>query len=253
MRGGCAGGNADEDNDDDNEDQRHLAAAVLFGAALTAQRAAGLSDPEDAVKDLVELAKTQRRDLAIASSARRAQRFSRSGDPDQDAENLKDFNKAAAEITAIDDGADGRTRVGKNGWTLPLPLVKTDAGWRFDPVRGKEEMTNRRIGFDEFSAIAACRAYVDAQNEYIRLDRDGNGLREYAAKSSRPRASTTASTGRRRARPTSHRSMILCRTQTWRSARTPSPSLTTATTSRSSPHRAAAARAAPTPISSTAT
>ena len=73
-------------------------------------------------------------------------------------------------------------RVGKNGWTLPLPLVKTDAGWRFDAVRGKEEMTNRRIGYDELSAIAACEPYVQAQDEYFWLDRDGNGLREYAMK-----------------------------------------------------------------------
>ena len=43
-------------------------------------------------------------------------------------------------------------------------------------------MTNRRIGFDEISAIAACRAYVKAQDEYQRLDRDGDGLREYAKK-----------------------------------------------------------------------
>ena len=43
-------------------------------------------------------------------------------------------------------------------------------------------MTNRRVGFDELSAVEACRAYVAAQDEYFRLDRDGNGLREYAAK-----------------------------------------------------------------------
>ncbi len=71
-------------------------------------------------------------------------------------------------------------RVGKNGWTLPLPLVKTDAGWRFDVAKGKEEMTNRRVGYNELSAIEACKAYVAAQDEYFRLDRDSNGLREYA-------------------------------------------------------------------------
>ena len=71
-------------------------------------------------------------------------------------------------------------RVGKNGWTLPLPLIKTDAGWRFDVAKGKEEMTNRRVGYNELSAIEACKAYVAAQDEYFKLDRDGNGLREYA-------------------------------------------------------------------------
>ena len=85
-------------------------------------------------------------------------------------------------IGAIDDGPNGEKilRVGKNGWTLPLPLIKTDAGWRFDVAKGKEEMTSRRVGYNELSAIEACKAYVSAQDEYFRLDRDANGLREYA-------------------------------------------------------------------------
>jgi Protein of unknown function (DUF2950) len=113
-----------------------------------------------------------------------ARHCSRSGDTDQDAENLKQFNAAAAAATAIDDGPNGTKilRVGKNGWTLPLPLIKSDAGWRFDAAQGKEEMTNRRVGYNELSAIEACKAYVAAQNEYFKLDRDGNGLREYAGK-----------------------------------------------------------------------
>jgi Protein of unknown function (DUF2950) len=41
-------------------------------------------------------------------------------------------------------------------------------------------MTNRRVGYNELSAIEACKAYVAAQDEYFKLDRDGNGLREYA-------------------------------------------------------------------------
>ena len=41
-------------------------------------------------------------------------------------------------------------------------------------------MTNRRVGYNELSAIEACKAYVAAQDEYFRLDRDSNGLREYA-------------------------------------------------------------------------
>ena len=32
-------------------------------------------------------------------------------------------------------------------------------------------MTNRRVGYNELSAIEACKAYVAAQDEYFKLDR----------------------------------------------------------------------------------
>ena len=161
-----------------------LAAAVCLAAALPAHPQQVYPTAEDAAKDLVDSAKAKTPGFGDRILGKQGADLLRSGDPEEDAQNLKDFNDGAAASTAIDDGPDGTKilRVGKNGWTLPLPLVKTDAGWRFDPVRGKEEMTNRHVGFDEVSAIAACRAYVEAQDEYQRLDRDGNGLREYAKK-----------------------------------------------------------------------
>jgi hypothetical protein len=160
-----------------------LAAAVLIAAALSARAQQAYPTPEAAVKDLVDSAKAQTPGFGDRILGKEGAALLRSGDSDEDAENLKEFNEAAAKLTAIDDGPDGTKilRVG-NGWTLPLPLVKTDAGWKFDAVRGKDEMTNRRVGFDELSAIEACRAYVAAQEEYFKLDRDGNGLREYATK-----------------------------------------------------------------------
>jgi hypothetical protein len=159
-----------------------LAAAVLIAAALPARAQETYPTPEAAAKDLVDSAKAKVPGFGDRILGKDGAALLRSGDADQDAENLKEFNEAAAASTAIDDGPDGTKilRVGKNGWTLPLPLVKTDAGWRFDVARGKEEMTNRRVGYNELSAIGACKAYVAAQDEYFKLDRDANGLREYA-------------------------------------------------------------------------
>jgi hypothetical protein len=116
------------------------------------------------------------------------------------------------------------------------------------PFRGKEEMTNRRIGFDEISAIAACRAYVEAQEEYRRLDREGNGLREYAKKI----ISTPGTLNRRRVRPTSRRSTGSSRTPVSPSVRARNQSSTTATTSASSPRRGLQRPAAPFPTYSKA-
>ena len=159
-----------------------LAAAILIAAALPAHAQQTYPTPEAAVKDLVDSAKAQTPGFGDRILGKNGAALLRSGDANEDAENLKEFNEAAVAETAIDDGPSGAKilRVGKNGWTLPLPLIKTDAGWRFDPVRGKQEMTDRRIGFDELSVIEACKDYVAAQDEYRRLDRDGNGLREYA-------------------------------------------------------------------------
>jgi len=69
-----------------------------------------------------------------------------------------------------------------SGWTLPIPLVRQAGGWVFDTQAGKEEMRTRRIGRNELAAIETLRAYVDAQREYAEIDRNGDGVREFAQK-----------------------------------------------------------------------
>lgn len=68
------------------------------------------------------------------------------------------------------------------GWTLPIPIVKGKAGWRFDVVAGADEIRTARIGRNELAAMQAALAYFDAQREYATQDRSGNGVREYAQK-----------------------------------------------------------------------
>ncbi|MBV9906270.1 MAG: DUF2950 domain-containing protein [Hyphomicrobiales bacterium] len=159
-----------------------LATTLFIAAAIPARAQQAYPTPELAVKDLVDSAKAKTPGFGDRILGKAGADLLRSGDGDEDAENLKEFNEAAAALTAIDDGPNGAKilRVGKNNWTFPLPLVKSDAGWRFDAAKGKEEMTNRRVGYNELNAIEACKAYVAAQDEYFKLDRDGNGLREFA-------------------------------------------------------------------------
>lgn len=59
--------------------------------------------------------------------------------------------------------------VGTNGWTLPIPLVKTQRGWRFDPGAGRDELLTRRIGRNERAAMQTSLAYLDAQHDYRAL------------------------------------------------------------------------------------
>lgn len=85
---------------------------------------------------------------------------------------------------SFEPAADGRTflSVGKHGWKLPIPLAKTDAGWKFDVRAGAEEIRQRRIGRNELSTVESARAFHDAQMEYAQEDRDGDGVLEYAQK-----------------------------------------------------------------------
>ena len=72
--------------------------------------------------------------------------------------------------------------VGKSGWTMPIPIVKTAAGWRFDTKSAPEEMRVRRIGRNELAVIQVALAYTDAQKEYRQNDWNGDGVLEYAAR-----------------------------------------------------------------------
>jgi hypothetical protein len=70
--------------------------------------------------------------------------------------------------------------VGKNGWTLPIPLVKDGAEWRFDIAAGLKDMVFRRIGHDEAAVVQTLLAIVDAQSDYAAMDPMDSGAPSYA-------------------------------------------------------------------------
>ncbi|MEX3936989.1 DUF2950 domain-containing protein [Paraburkholderia phymatum] len=82
------------------------------------------------------------------------------------------------------DNGHAHIAVGSDGWTFPIPLVKSDNGWHFDMRAGAEEMRLRRIGRDELAVIQTMLAIYDAQREYALTDHDGVGLLTYASKMS---------------------------------------------------------------------
>ncbi|HEY5850275.1 MAG TPA: DUF2950 domain-containing protein [Lysobacter sp.] len=83
---------------------------------------------------------------------------------------------------AFQTPAPGRAilSVGKDTWTLPIPLEKKPAGWTFNVKAGEPEIRARRIGRNELAAVQAALAYHDAQMDYAAIDRDGDGVPEYA-------------------------------------------------------------------------
>jgi hypothetical protein len=104
-----------------------------------------------------------------------------SGDPVEDANAIKTFLKAYAEMHRFRAGPDGRLYllVGAENWPMPIPLADSSSGWYFDTPSGKKELLYRRIGDNENTAIEVLQAIIAAENEYH--DGPAGGGKEYAA------------------------------------------------------------------------
>ena len=141
------------------------------------------STPEDALKGLVEAVKIRDK-AALDQIFGPSSKDLLSGDAVQDAAESEEFSKHVAEKTSLVKESDSKViiSIGNENWPFPIPLVKTNGQWFFDTEAGKEEILNRRIGEDEFTAILVCHTYVKAQREYVLKDWDGDGILAYAQK-----------------------------------------------------------------------
>ncbi|BBV90314.1 hypothetical protein STW0522ENT66_07410 [Enterobacter roggenkampii] len=88
-------------------------------------------------------------------------------DPDAVDRFLRDWK---VRHNTVVEGATAHLVVGDNDWQLPIPVIKTTAGWQFDIKEGAEEILTREIGRNELAAIEALHAYVDAQQSYFAMN-----------------------------------------------------------------------------------
>jgi hypothetical protein len=104
--------------------------------------------------------------------------------PPVGAEDRQRFLQAWSELHVVKmiDDKLARIEVGTDGWSLPIPLVKSDTGWSFDTRGGADEIRVRRIGRNELAVMQTLLAIYDAQRDYASEDHDGDGLRKYATK-----------------------------------------------------------------------
>jgi len=106
------------------------------------------------------------------------------GEYGQDRERASRFAVEAREKMAISIDPARGTRafvlVGNEDWPFPVPLVKAGTKWVFDANAGRQEMLYRQIGGNELDAIAICRGYVQAQQEYALRKREGYDVHQYA-------------------------------------------------------------------------
>jgi hypothetical protein len=72
--------------------------------------------------------------------------------------------------------------IGDQAWPVPIPIVRTGDRWRFATEFGEDELINRRVGANEFNAIHVLREFVKAQRTFAAVDRDGDGVLQFAQK-----------------------------------------------------------------------
>jgi hypothetical protein len=105
-----------------------------------------------------------------------------SGDSNLDKQRGEKFVSKFNEFHRLDKNEDGTyiLVIGKNLWPFPVPLVKTDEGWKFDAVVGKDEILTRVIGSNELSTMEILRTIYLAQRIYSATDWNQDGVFKYA-------------------------------------------------------------------------
>jgi len=88
-------------------------------------------------------------------------------DESRDALERERFVEKYQEMHRLVREPDGTTvlYVGAENWPFPIPLVSSRGRWHFDAELGRREVTFRRIGADEATAIEVCRAAVEAAKQ----------------------------------------------------------------------------------------
>jgi hypothetical protein len=109
-----------------------------------------------------------------------------SGDPGQDRSEQSEFERLFREKHQLEPDARDPRRVilaiGSEDWPFPVPIVRANGKWSFDPSESGVEMHARHIGADELDAIEICAGYVEAQRKYASEDRDKAGILRYASR-----------------------------------------------------------------------
>ena len=104
-------------------------------------------------------------------------------DPVSDKRRAQEFAAEGKEKQSVELSADkkrGVVSVGAEQWPFPIPIVNRGGKWYFDSRQGRSEILKRRIGSNELDAIAVCRGFVEAQEEYASVIHDNSGLNQYA-------------------------------------------------------------------------
>jgi len=159
--------------------------ALVWTAAALASSSAFAAEPypspEAAVADLVAALQAKDAARVIDIFGENSDDLVLTGVDEVDRRNWAAFAEAQKESSRIVVDEDAATLyVGTDQWPFPVPLRKTEGGWSFDADAAREEILLRRIGANELTVIDTLKTYIRAQYEYYSIDRDEDGVLEFA-------------------------------------------------------------------------
>ena len=143
------------------------------------------ASPADAGAAFLEAAKSGDQAALLAIFGPDAKDVLFSGDAVKDKDALQDFVAAYNQMHRWREIKAGGEMLytGADNFVFPIPLAKNSSGqWAFDTAAGKDEILARRIGKGELTAIAACSAIADAEQQYFNQTHDGDKVKQYAQK-----------------------------------------------------------------------
>jgi Protein of unknown function (DUF2950) len=158
-----------------------LIANAVFGRAQSPQT---YSSPDEAMKDLIAVARAKDRSALVRIFGADVRRML-SGDLVAETNELERFALRADQKADLVNDSDSQAtiEIGDEGWPFPVPLVKTGTTWAFDTRKGVDELLKRRIGRNELNTMILSVSFAVAQWDYF-LDGDWNsdGIQEFAQK-----------------------------------------------------------------------
>jgi hypothetical protein len=166
-----------------------IAAVILLSGTYSPSLAKSIrqksfASPEEAVNTLVAAVKANNKKEMLSILGPEGKELISSGDEVADKAGYEKFLKAYDEMNKLEKASANKMvlHIGKDDWSLPIPIVEKGNTWVFDTKAGKEEILNRRIGRNELNVIEVLHAYVDAQCEYASKAHNGDGVLQFAQK-----------------------------------------------------------------------
>ena len=164
-----------------------LGAALFVVSSCSLPRFAdrpGFVSPERAVEEFLAALRVDDLDQLAVILGPESKDLLDSGDAVDDAAARRGFVEHYDEAHSIEweDDSTAILHIGKEIWPFPIPIVRFGDSWYLDIEEGAEALLDRRIGRNELAVIQVLLALVDAQEDYVAEDWDGDGVFEYAQK-----------------------------------------------------------------------